>query len=336
MKVLDLFSGIGGFSLGLERAGMETIAFCEIEPYCRQVLKKHWPDIPIHKDIKELDGKQYRGTVELVCGGYPCQPFSHAGKREGEEDDRHLWPEFFRIIRESKPAWVIAENVAGHISMGLAVVLADLENAGYRSQTFLIPACAVDAPHRRDRIWIVAYSELAGSGDNEQGSDRRRASTESTDIQQKYGETHTGNAGALCSTVPDTDKQHDDNRRLGTGEVCRQQSQSSEILGSEAVANTNSQPGGSSSRKGSGQTSSEQGNNAIRSGQDVADAGSGSSEGPGSSFSRRQEPFRWEPEPGVGRVATGIPNRVDRLKGLGNAVVPQIPEIIGRAILETA
>ena len=118
MRVLDLFSGIGGFSLGLERAGMETIAFCEIDPYCRKVLAKHWPGVPIYEDVRELDATGL-GRIDLVCGGYPCQPFSQAGKRVGAEDDRHLWPAMLEVIKAARPAWVIGENVAGHISMGL-------------------------------------------------------------------------------------------------------------------------------------------------------------------------------------------------------------------------
>ena len=125
MKVLDLFSGIGGFSLGLERAGFETVAFCELEDYPVSILNKHWPDVPVHRDIRKLDGKQYRGTVRLVCGGFPCQPFSVAGKQAGEEDDRHLWPEMLRIIKEVQPEYVIGENVAGFISMALDDVLSE-------------------------------------------------------------------------------------------------------------------------------------------------------------------------------------------------------------------
>jgi DNA (cytosine-5)-methyltransferase 1 len=156
MKVLDLFSGIGGFSLGLERAGMETIAFCEIEPFCREVLKKHWPSVPIYKDIRELKGGKIEADV--ICGGYPCQPFSVAGNRRGEEDDRHLWPEMLRIIKEVRPSWVICENVYGHVSMGLDEVLSDLATEGYATKVFTIPACGLDAPHRRNRVWIVANS----------------------------------------------------------------------------------------------------------------------------------------------------------------------------------
>ena len=159
MRVLDLFSGIGGFSLGLERAGMTTVAFCEIEEFQRKILKKHWPDVPIHHDIRQLKTWGWeRGSIDVICGGYPCQPFSTAGKRRGREDDRHLWPEYLRLIRELHPRWVIGENVAGHISMGLDEMLSDLENEGYTTQTFVIPACAVDALHRRDRIWIVAHA----------------------------------------------------------------------------------------------------------------------------------------------------------------------------------
>ena len=158
MKVLDLFSGIGGFSLGLERAGMETVAFCENDKFCQKVLAKHWPDVPIHNNIEELDGREYKGTVDLVCGGFPCQPFSVAGQQRGKEDDRALWPEMLRVIREVEPAWVIGENVSGIIHMELDNVLSDLEGAGYSCQSFVIPACGVDAKHKRDRVWILAHT----------------------------------------------------------------------------------------------------------------------------------------------------------------------------------
>jgi DNA (cytosine-5)-methyltransferase 1 len=152
LKVLDLFSGIGGFSLGLERTGgFETVAFCEIEEYPRRVLAKHWPGTPIHLDVRKLTGADI-GPVDVICGGYPCQPFSTAGKRQGADDDRHLWPEFMRLVAELRPAWVIGENVAGHISMGLDDVLADLEAENYACRPFVIPACAVGASHRRDRF----------------------------------------------------------------------------------------------------------------------------------------------------------------------------------------
>ena len=233
MKVLDLFSGIGGFSLGLERAGMETVAFCEIEPFCQKVLAKHWPGVPIYDDVRQLNGERF-GAVDLICGGYPCQPFSVAGKRDGERDDRHLWPEFARLIREIRPRWVIGENVAGHITLGLDDVLSDLERLGYAWEVFVIPACAVGARHRRDRVWIIANAlRERGRGRNPEWKD-------------------AGNVGeSPRDSRPNT-------------------------------------------------------------------AGVGA----------------WDTEPDVGRVANGVPRRVDRLRSLGNAVVPQIPEIIGRAIME--
>jgi len=148
------------------RAGMETVAFCEYDKKARLVLKKHWPEIPIYDDIRQLTGKQIAediGTVDLICGGFPCQPFSVAGKQRGDQDDRHLWPEMFRLIQEIRPRWVIGENVAGLINMGLDQVLSDLESADYSTETLIIPACAVNAPHRRDRVWIVANSDGRGT-----------------------------------------------------------------------------------------------------------------------------------------------------------------------------
>jgi DNA-cytosine methyltransferase len=177
MKVLDLFSGIGGFSLGLERAGMSTVAMCEKDPYCRKILAKHWPDLTIHEDIRNLDGKRYAESIDLVCGGFPCQPFSVAGKRKGTNDDRHLWPEMLRVIKESRPRWVIGENVFGFVNMALDDVQADLEREHYEVRKFVLPAVAVDAKHRRDRIFVVGYakhdglfaSSLTGSHDETSG-----------------------------------------------------------------------------------------------------------------------------------------------------------------------
>ncbi len=236
MKVLDLFSGIGGFSLGLERAGMKTIAFCEINPFCQKVLKKHWPDVPVHKDITKLKG----GTIaaDLICGGYPCQPFSVSGERGGPEDDRHLWPEMLRIIKEVRPSWVVCENVYDHISLGLDKVLSDLEAEGYATKVFIVPALALNARHRRDRMWIVAHSAC------------KRQSGQGLSAGPKYTAPHkNGKTGWLI----------DDGKR----------------------------------------------NQTI-----------------------------WDVEPTVGRVVDGVPGRMDRLTGLGNAVVPQIPEQIGRVIME--
>ena len=154
---LDLFSGIGGFALAAGWAGFETVGFCDNEPYAQAVLKKHWPDVPIHGDIKALDGTAYRG-VTLLTGGFPCQPFSCAGKRRGKDDDRYLWQEMFRIIKEANPAWIIGENVAGIINLGLQETITNLEAFGYEVRVFNISALSIDAVHKRERIWIIANS----------------------------------------------------------------------------------------------------------------------------------------------------------------------------------
>ena len=155
MTHLDLFSGIGGFALAAKWAGIETVAFCEIDDFACKVLNKNFPDVPVHRDIRELDGSLYAG-IDLITGGYPCQPFSTAGKRKGADDPRHLWPEMFRVIKQARPAWVLCENVAGHITCGLDEVWDDLEGEGYACQPVVIPACAVNAPHIRSGVWIVA------------------------------------------------------------------------------------------------------------------------------------------------------------------------------------
>jgi DNA (cytosine-5)-methyltransferase 1 len=258
LRVLDLFSGIGGFSLGLERTGgFETIAFCEIDPFCRRVLRKHWPKVPIHDDVRKLTANDV-GDVDVICGGYPCQGESVAGKRLGKADDRWLWPPYFRLIKELWPTWVIGENVAGHVTLGLDIVLSDLESIGYSWRPFVIPACAVDARHRRDRIWVVA---------NRDGG-------------QRFKPEDQIRAGGVTT----------DGRR-------------------EAVANAERE-------RGCGR-----------------DARRAYAEDAWQSPGRKEFRF-WDAEPSVGRVANGVPHRVDRLRALGNAVVPQIPEIIGMAILQ--
>jgi DNA (cytosine-5)-methyltransferase 1 len=163
VKALSLFSGIGGIDLACEWAGIETVAFCEREPFCQKVLRKHWPHVPIYDDVcmltKERLDADGIGTIDLIHGGYPCQPFSHAGKRRGAEDDRHLWPEVARLLDEIEPDWFVGENVSGHITMGLDTVLTDLGRLGYTAQSFHIPALAVDADHERYRVFIVAYAD---------------------------------------------------------------------------------------------------------------------------------------------------------------------------------
>ena len=265
MKVLDLFSGIGGFSLGLERAGMTTVAFCETEEYPRKVLAKHWPHVPCYSDVRELNATRLAADgiigIDLICGGFPCQPFSVAGKKLGAEDDRHLWPEYFRLIQELRPTWVIGENVVGLINLGLDSVLDDLESIGYATRTFDLPACGVGAPHERRRVWIVA---------------------------------HAGSQRTECVSTDDKDTKW---RPISRTEFSG---------GGEDVADTN---GAFGERDKCAERSNQERTDHIFSGG-------------------------WPTESGICRVANGVPARTHRLKALGNAVVPQIPEIIGRAIMQ--
>jgi len=158
----SLFSGIGGFDLAAHWAGIENIFACEIDEFCRKVLSKRFPNTTLHKDIKETSFGQYRGTVDIISGGFPCQPFSTAGKRAGIEDNRYLWGEMLRVVREVQPKWVIAENVRGltNIAGGstFETVCNDLEVSGYEVQPFIIPALSVGAPHKRDRVWFIAHA----------------------------------------------------------------------------------------------------------------------------------------------------------------------------------
>lgn len=249
--------------MAAERAGFCTVGQCEWADYPTKVLEKHWPDVPRWRDIRTLTGDDFYGrtgmrTVDVVSGGFPCQPFSVAGKRRGKEDDRFLWPEMLRVIEELRPAWVVGENVAGIISMAIDQVLSDLESIGYTCQAFVVPACTVDAPHRRDRCAIVA-------NDNSQGL--QRCKQPGAFVQRREKEPH-GPACERGKTVADAD--------------------------------------------GSGQHRDDRW--------------------------RKQPEFThgcwWPAEPDVGRVANGVPRRVDRLKCLGNAVVQAQFYPIFRAIAD--
>jgi len=259
LKVLDLFSGIGGFALGLESTGyFKTVQFVENEKWCQQILAKNFPGVPIHDDIKTYN--TYQGVeADVVVGGFPCQPFSVAGKGKAVQDDRHLWPEMFRVIRQTKPTWVIGENVRNIVSISDGMVLEevylDLESQGYEVQSFIIPASAVNAPHQRYRTWIVAHTDHGNH--NEKKEIRTRGNT----------------INFSSADVADTDSQ-----RGCLWETDR---------------------------------------------QDAEDVG----QSPRCKVTRQ-----WDSEPDVCRVVDGLPNRVDRLKGLGNAIVPQIAYQIGKAI----
>jgi DNA (cytosine-5)-methyltransferase 1 len=166
--VLDLFSGIGGFSLGLERAGgFRTVAFCEIDPFARRVLAKHWPEVPCYDDVRTLDAARLAadaiGRIDVICGGFPCQDISVAGRGAGIEGERSgLWSEIRRLVGELQPQYLLVENVAALLDRGLDRVLGDLAALGYDAEWHCLPASSVGAPHRRDRVWIVAYPERPG------------------------------------------------------------------------------------------------------------------------------------------------------------------------------
>jgi len=188
MTHLDLFSGIGGFALAAGWAGIETVGFCEVDEYCRDVLRKNFPELPIHNDIRELDGDEF-GSVDIITGGYPCQPFSLAGNRVGGDDKRHLWPEMLRIIRRAKPSWVVCENVFGHISMGLDEVCNDLERNNYSVRSYVVPAISKGAPHKRDRVWIVACLSDSASSYVEKRTEKSIPGVENIQIEfRRMGE----------------------------------------------------------------------------------------------------------------------------------------------------
>ncbi|MDE5709171.1 MAG: DNA (cytosine-5-)-methyltransferase [Alistipes sp.] len=196
MTHASLFSGIGGFDLAAEWAGWTNMFNCEIDPFCRPVLAYHFPNAVQYEDIRTTDFTVWRGRIDVLTGGFPCQPFSVAGKRKGTDDDRYLWPEMLRAIREIRPRWVVGENVRGFVNwsegMVLDTVFADLEALGYEVQPFVLPACAVGAPHRRDRVWIVAHRSDAGSEslrERQEPADSPEAATDTSCLGLPYGDS---------------------------------------------------------------------------------------------------------------------------------------------------
>ena len=303
---LDLFSGIGGFALACRWNSIQTIGFVENEDYPRRILGKQFPGVPIFGDIQTFDGTPFKG-VDLITGGFPCQPFSAAGKQRGKEDDRHIWPEIFTIIRSKRPRWIVCENVYGHVSLGLDEVLSDLEGQDYTCQAFIVPACAVDAPHRRDRVWIVANTDdtgqPAGAG---RGQDNRNE------------EGH--DSGRVCKNVGHSQNDRRDGRATQARRKGAPDQSGKSRLGVR----------GESSRSSSdvADTNGQRGRSGYSRGQDAKTA----RKPPRYSGHDARGMETWLPEPPVGRVANGIPRRVDRLKGLGNAIVPQIAQRIGETI----
>ena len=330
LRVLDLFSGIGGFSLGLERTGgFETAAFCEYEEFPRKVLAKHWPNVPCFPDVRELKGSDIDGPIDVICGGYPCQPFSTAGQRRGKEDDRHLWPEFSRLVAELRPTWIIGENVAGHISMGLDDVLSDLEGQGYSCRTFVIPACAVDAPHRRDRVWIVAHAEkLQRDGGREYSKQGQRQISKSGKRGRADDVAYTNGVNAQRQHQLPSERHDAGTRQSGFIYGEARPMAHAERLG-QSRQGEYEQPGHREA-EGKGQADHAQSERQHRKRRTEPGVG-GMADGLPAGM---DGPCRWPDEPDIGRVAKGVKDRAKRLKALGNAVVPQIPEMIGHAILQ--
>lgn len=334
MRVLDLFSGIGGFSLGLERAGMTTVAFCEIDPYCQRVLAKHWPGVPIYDDIQELTDDTLRRdgiAVDVICGGFPCQDISVAGKGAGLEGARSgLWHEYGRIIRELQPQWVVIENVPAILTRGATSVTNQLAALGYDCMWECIPACAVGAPHRRDRWWCIAYA--AGSRCQQSGL---HVAGDKTAAREGANDQSRDDRAALPDAKRDTLRQQ-------SGRRCGQDGAGTAFPAIDGETQPVADPDGCRRQAWDGNLSTTRYGHpfASSSGDVLCDADRQSLAVGQSVGCDDVEKFAptigadwWAIEPDVGRVAHGVPKRVDRLKGLGNAVVPQIPELIGRAIM---
>lgn len=268
LTVGSLFSGIGGFDLGLERAGMKVIWQSEIDAFACKVLKKHWPDVPNLGDINKIDWTNIE-RPDVICGGYPCQPFSTAGKRGGATDPRHLWPAMFNAICLLRPRYALMENVRGHLSMGFDQVLGDLASVGFDAEWQVIPAAAVGAPHKRDRVFIVAYPN-----DARVGTQRREVQREKSSGEQKR-----------------------------------------EVVARYVFSRRGAEMADTNSRR-----------------QQKCDAQIGVVSIIGKSSQRNSD--WWQTEPSVGRVANGVSDRVDRLRGLGNAIVPQVAELVGALVVE--
>jgi len=310
-KHLSLFSGIGGLDLAAEWAGFKTIGQCEFADYPTKVLKKHWPDVPRWRDIRTLTGDDFYKrtglrTVDIISGGFPCQPFSVAGKQKGKEDDRYLWPEMLRVIRELKPRWVIGENVPGILRIAGRTVCEDLEREGYAVAVFNFEAAAVGAPHRRERVFFV--------GERFTLENTRHSGCKQQEVlpQQQRGTEFVRTSESctkwppaqVCADVADTHDEGLQGRQRGELQECS----------CERAFGTSSTYMADTDGLGLFPFTEPYGQRGA------------------SGFMRGGW---WATEPDVGRVANGVPSRVDRLKCLGNAVVPQQAYPIFAAIYET-
>lgn len=348
MRVLSLFSGIGGFDIGLERAGMQTVAFCEFDPYCQAVLKRHWPEVPIYDDVRTLSADTLRRNgvwpINVIAGGFPCQDLSYAGKRAGIEGERSgLWSQFARLIGEVRPQFAIMENVPGLLSAGHGRVLGDLAALGYDAVWDCVPASSVGAPHRRDRVWIVAYarSEQHEGGSNALGRQTAEglhhdvAFSTSERLSQRDGSgafaARQSNAepergSGLSGDVADADNQRLEGWQRGGVPECASQwiagPRGASISYTASAKRARQRPVKGWQQSGLAGNSRRQ--SEPRLGR-VADG-----------LSHWVDASEWLEEPeGVPRVATGIENRASRLKALGNSIVPQVAFLIGQAVMES-
>ena len=343
LTTVDLFSGIGGFARGLEATGhFRTTCFVEQDPYCQAVLKHHWPDVPILEDIRNAKAFDFPDVrPDLVCGGFPCQPFSQAGRQRAQDDPRHLWPEMLRVIRELRPTWVVGENVVGLIKLGLDEVLTDLEGEGYATRTFNIPACATGAPHLRQRVWVVAHadsqSEPDGTFDGNAG-------------QRQLGFGFGGSEAAPHDADPDDHgshraTEHEPDAQHGEAQLRDEQVREPGSVGQDVADPRRHATRPSEEMDRDKAKRSQRIFDATNSSEDVANPNrSGQCEQRGSepvqeeqsasecTGSRNRPEDHWISEPAVGRLVNGLPNRVSQLRALGNSIVPQIAQEIGQAI----
>ena len=371
LRHFDVCSGIGGFSLGFRWAALSNpVAFCEIDPYCQRVLAKNFPNIPIFNDVKELVNARPESTRtipdhDILTSGYPCQPFSVAGQRRGEEDERNIWPYVYEIVKRKRPTWCVFENVYGHVTMGLDQVLHEMALEGYATQTFIVPACGINAPHKRDRLWIVGNTEHDGSLTSKIGGGDKKDSRGSSQGQNKTEQSSRTSGRKDNGIMADSEGEGLQGFDKCGSSISSERNEITDIRtkdsGDKNVSDSNN-PRNRTSKHGvdqDGQTI-KQGREVLsqsessRHSQNVADSkclgresrtsireelareeshGQSDNRSTDGSAEERARSW-WDVEPNVGRVAYGIPSRVDRLKGLGNAIVPQIAMQIGLSIKE--
>lgn len=339
LTVMDLFSGIGGFSIGLESTGgFKTASFCEIDPFCRRVLAKHWPEVPCHDDVRT---RQFvEGEADVIVGGFPCQDISRAGKRAGLSGERSgLYRELVRAIRVVRPKFAIVENVAALLGDGLDVVLGDLAEIGFDAEWDCIPACAVGAPHERDRVWIVAHASSAGFDGRPSEGLRREA----RDIAQGSTQSRDFREMGAAGLSPDADSSNPNDRHGHADEtICA--GRNAAVSSIDEVADP--------ARIGCGQGGARRPADSFARVRDEARRNAADPYGARLSFGSRlgghaqseQSPAQrsaeqdgpesiWPDEPALCGVDDGLPHRTHRIAALGNAVIPKIPELIGLAIL---